>query len=179
MYCWCAVGRGLVGEKRAIWQHHAHNSNLYGPASSTANIRQEGKKTVLACHLNHLPRQVRPRSGLPPCMVPFISLWPFVSWPTLPQATSPFSSCSFISVLWHSVHYPHMQQKDNFCQGQWRLIVSFRKNMHYCMLILVQMRSKGDFLPVEQETCGCFVVVSSLGKYIAQVQTSSYRTSVY
>lgn len=31
----------------------------------------------------------------------------------------------------------------------------------------------------EQKTCGCFVVLSSLDEYIAQVQTSSYRTFVY
>lgn len=154
MHWWCAMGRGLMREKRAIWQHHTRNSVLYVPASSTANIRQERKKAVLTCHPIHLQHWVRPCSGLPPCMVRLVSLWPFVSWPTLPQATSPFLSCSFISVLWHSVHYPHTQQKDNLCQGQGRLIVSFGKKLHYHMLILVQMRSKGDVLPVEQKSCG-------------------------
>ena len=72
-----------------------------------------------------------------------------------------------------------MQQKDNLCQWQGRLIVSFRKNLHYHMLVLAQVRSKGDVLPVEQKRCGCSVVLSSLGEYIAQVQTSSYRASVY
>ena len=72
-----------------------------------------------------------------------------------------------------------MQQKDNLCQGQGRLIVSFRKNLRYHMLVLAQVRSKGDVLPVEQKICGRSVVLSSLGEYIAQVQTSCYRASVY
>lgn len=116
---------------------------------------------------------------LSPCTMLLVSLWPFVSWPALPQTTSHILSCRFISLLWHSVHYPHMQQKDNLCQGQRRLIASFRKNLHYHMLILVQVRSKGDVLPVKQRVCGFFVVLSSLGVYIAQAQASSYRTSVY
>jgi len=46
------------------------------------------------------------------------------------------------------------------------------------MLILVQVRSKEDVLPAEQKVCGCSLVLSSLGEYVAQVQTSSGRTIV-
>lgn len=57
-----------------------------------------------------------------------------------------------------------MQQKDNVCQGRGRLIISFRKNLHYHMLILVQVRSKGGVLPLEQKICGCSVVLFLLGR---------------
>lgn len=57
-------------------------------------------------------------------------------------------------------------------------MVSFRKDLHYYMLILVQVRSKGGVLHVEQKMCRCSVVLISLGEYMVQVHTGSYRTSV-
>lgn len=45
------------------------------------------------------------------------------------------------------------------------------------MLILVKVRAEGDALHVDKNLWQCSVVLSSLGKCIAQVQTSTYRTS--